>query len=151
MASWGMNQPNACSNCSIQLGNQMYNITLNGGATMAPCLHLFVRDAQSMGKKREEHRKVCLCECVCLWVGGWVKWSIPQSPPSLCKPIRRHWANQAQSQPQNKATHACFIQLYLSAACLLILICIEAILSPHANWVSQWAADFFEVTVGKYA
>lgn len=50
-----------------------------------------------------------------------------------------------------QSPHTRHAQPYLSAACLLILICKEAILSPLANWVSQWAADFFEVTVGKYA
>lgn len=95
----------------------MYNITLNGGATMAPCLHLFVRDAQSMGKKREEHRKVCLCECVCLWVGGWVGEVKHPSVSSI--PVQTHPAALSKPGPITapEQSHTCLLHsaLFISS------------------------------------
>lgn len=153
MTSWGMNQPKTCSNCSIQLGNQICNLTRSVGATIAPCLYLFVCEAEQCEEKRRTQEWL-VCVCVCLSVGEGVcvlsgaslspshPWANPSGGTGQARPSH---------SPRTKPSHARHAQLYLSAACLLILICKEAILSPLANWVSQWAADFFEVTVGKYA
>lgn len=149
MTSWGMNQPNICSNCSIQLGNQICNLTPSVGATMALCLYLFVCEAEQMEEKWRTQEGLCtMCVCVCVHMLSGASLS-----PS------HHWANPSggtgqvgpSHSPGTKPWHTCHALLYLSAACLLILICKEAILFPLANRVSQWAADFFEVTVGKYA
>ncbi len=145
MTSWGMNQPNTCSNCSFQLGNQICNLTPSVGATIAPCLYLFVCEAEQRGRK-EENTGWAVCVWVCVLSGASLSpshhWANPSGGNGLARPSH---------SPRTKPSHTRLAQLYLSAACLLILICKEAILSPLANWVSQWAADFFEVTVGKYA
>lgn len=148
MTSWGMNQPNTCSNCSIQLGNQICNLTPSVGTTIAPCLYLFVCEAEQGEEKRRTQEGLCVCVFggACVLSGASLSPSHPWANPSGGTGRAR-----PSHSPRTKPSHTRRAQLYLSAACLLILICKEAILSPLANWVSQWAADFFEVTVGKYA
>lgn len=110
MTSWGMNQTSAFSNCSLQLGNQTCNHTSSVAATIAPCLCLFVCEAERLEEEENASRAFSLCvleyEVVCV-LGGVcaVKWSIPHPQSSLSKSIRWLWANQAQSEPQNKAPH----------------------------------------------
>lgn len=133
-----MNQPNTCPNFSTELGNQICRLTLNVSPTIAPCLYLFVCQAEYWGGAQEGF----------VYVLG--EASLSRSHP-CANPFSGAMQNRPSHSSRTKPSHAHNAQLYLSAACLLILICMEAIPSPLANWVSQWAADFFEVTVGKYA
>lgn len=153
MTSWGMNQTSACSNCSLQLGNQMCNLTPSVAATIVPCLYLFVCEAKQLEEKGENTgRAFSVCWGRKVWRGVLSRASLSPSHP-WANPSGGSGRTRPSQSPRTKPpAHERRAQLYLSAACLLILICKEAILclSP-ANRASQWAADFFEVTVGKYA
>lgn len=95
-------------------------------------------EAESRGEEKRTHEGVCVCEV--------------KHPSASAIPVQIHAVAPGTPGPATaleQRSRTCL--LHVSAACLLILISKEAILSSCANWVSQWAADFFEVTVGKYA
>ena len=121
MKSWGMNQPNTCSNCSIQLGNQISILIWSVATTMAPCLCLFVCEAEQLEEKRRTEEG-----SACLLSGASLSPSHPLANPSGL------WGEPGLVTALEQSTRSLtrHAQLYLSPACLLILICKEAILFP---------------------